>query len=65
MPQASELCGILSVGSWATGGALGILLLDDCLLSIKITLQIKRVSCNIKSIWFTFFRKKKKRLGWG
>jgi hypothetical protein len=60
MPQASELCGILSVGSSGTGGALGILLSDDCLLSIKITLQIKRVSCNIKSIWFTFFQKRKK-----
>jgi hypothetical protein len=61
MPQDSELCGILSVGSCGTGGALGIRLLDDCLLPIKITLQIKRVGCNIKSIWFGFFFKKRKR----
>jgi hypothetical protein len=55
MAQASELCGILSVGSWGTGGALGIRFSDDCLLSIKITLQIKRVSCNIKAYGLPVF----------
>jgi hypothetical protein len=40
MLQASELCGILSVGSSGTGGAWGIRLPENCLLSIKITFRL-------------------------